>query len=811
MDGLWKDVRFSLRMLRRTPGVAAAAVIALALGIGANTAIFSVVDGVLLRPLPYHDSRALVVINGAFPTLERPQVPISYPEFKDLLEQNRTMVNVAAFAQGDVNLSGTGGPPDRISAGLATATFFPTLGVQPILGRNFTHEEELKGADQVALIDFALWQSRFSSAGDVVGKTLLLDNLPYKIVGVLPRGFQIDVKCDVWIPLSTSIEMVTRRGAHWLKVIGHTRPGVTRAQLDADLGAVTQRVLETYPMQYKGGWSLGEKPLLDDVVGDVRVALFVLLGAVGFVLLIACANVANLMLARAAARHREMAIRTALGAGRARLIRQLLTESLILSTLGAALGLLLAVWGVDALVAISPDALPRAAEVALDGRVLLFTIGIALVTGVGFGMAPALAGSRPDLNDALKDGTRGTSSSRGRLRRALVVSEVALSLVLLVGTGLMLRSFVKLRAVDPGISPEHVLTLHASLPGPNGPPSDEDRARWVSWFERVGKRLGELPGVEAVGAANVLPFDGNDTDNSFDIENYVPRTPAEMPDNETREVLPGYFKAMGVPLVRGRLLTDGDTGDAPGAVVINQAMVKRYWHNGEDPIGKRLRLHTQGKVKDWSTIVGIVGDVHGFGLDKPVRAEMYFPYAQMRRSGGLAIVVRTAGDPAAMANAARVAIAEVDAAQPIFDVKPMSELLSASMAQRRFALMLMLVFAGVALLLAAVGIYGVMSYTVAQRTQEIGIRIALGATPSSVLAMVVKDGMSLVGAGLVVGLVAALGLTRLVSTLLYGVSATDLVTYAAIAIVLAAVALVATVIPARRATRVDPMLALRAD
>jgi putative ABC transport system permease protein len=744
--------------------------------------------------------------------MERPDVPISYPEFKDLLEQSRTLANAGVFAQGDSNLSGAGGPPDRIQVGVASATFFPTLGVQPILGRNFAHEEEFKGSDQVALIDFGLWQTRFGSDGNVVGKTIMLDGTAYRIIGVLPRGFQIDGPCDVWVPLSTSIEMVGRRGAHWLKLVAREKPGVSRAQLDADLATIATRVMEANPNNYKGhGWGLREKPLLDDVVGNVRLALLMLLGAVGFVLLIACANVANLMLARAASRHREMAIRTALGAGRARLVRQLLTESLLLSTLGAALGLLLAVWGVDALVAISPDALPRASEVALDGRVLAFTIGVALVTGVGFGLAPALAGSRPDLNEGLKDGTRGTTSSRGRLRKTLVVAEVALSLVLLVGTGLMLRSFAKLRAVDPGIRADQVLTLHTSLPAPNGPPGDDDRARWVAWYERAARRLQALPGVNAVGAANVLPFDGNDTDNSFDIENYVPRSASDMPDNETREVLPGYFAALGIPLLRGRLLGDGDSGDAPGVVVINQAMARRYWPNGEDPIGRRLRLHTLGKVKDWSTIVGIVGDVHGFGLDKPVRAEMYFPYAQLRRSASLAIVVRTDGDPAAMANAARVALAEIDPGQPIFDVKPMRELVAASLAQRRFALMLMLVFAAVALLLAAVGIYGVMSYTVAQRTQEIGIRVALGASPSLVLGMVIKEGMRLVAVGLGLGVVLALALTHLVSSMLYGVSPTDAPTFVAIAAVLAAVALIAIVIPARRATRVDPMLALRAD
>jgi putative ABC transport system permease protein len=808
MDGLWKDVRFSLRMLRRTPGVAAAAVIALALGIGANTAIFSVVDGVLLRPLPYHDSRALVVLHGVFPSMEREDVPISYPELKDILEQNRTLTNAGAYAQGDGNLSGSGGAPVRAAIGQASATFFPTLDVQPILGRNFTHDEELKGNDQVALIDFGLWQSRFASDGNVVGKTLLIDNLPYRIVGVLPRNFRIEERCDVWVPVSTSQEFVTKRGAHWLRVIGRVRGGVTPAQLADDLGAISKRVLETYPNNYRGGWGLRARPLIDDVVGNVRLALFVLLGAVGFVLLIACANVANLMLARAAARHREMAIRTALGAGRARLIRQLLTESLILSAAGAVLGLLLAAWGVDALIAVSPDAVPRTSEVALNARVLVFTIGVTLLTGIAFGLAPALAASRPDLNEALKDGTRGTSSTRGRLRRALVVAEVALSMVLLVGTGLMLRSFVRLRAIDPGIRADHVLTLRASLPGPNGPPSDEDRARFVSWFERARARIAQLPGVEVAAAANLLPFDGNSSDYSFQIEGYVARTARDLPDNQSRQVTPGYFEALGIPLVRGRLLTDADTKDAPGAVVINRAMAKRYWPDG-DPIGKRLKLNRSDT--DWSTIVGIVGDVRSFGLDQPARAEMYFPHAQRRDSAGMAIVVRTGGDPTALAPTVRGALAELDAAQPIFDVRPMSELVARSLAQRRFALLLMLVFAGVALLLAAVGIYGVMSYTVAQRTQEIGIRVALGATPSSVLAMVLKDGMRLVTGGLVLGLAAALGLTRLLSSMLYGVATTDLLTYVAIAVVLAAVALVATVIPARRATRVDPMLALRAD
>ncbi len=811
MDVVYQDVRFALRMLRKTPGVAAAAVVALALGIGANTAIFSVVDGVLLRPLPYHDARALYVLRGAFAGLERADVPISYPEFKDILAGNHTLANAGVFVQGDANLAVPGRAPERVQVGAASATFLPTLGVEPIVGRGFLHAEESPGADQVALLDWRMWQSRFGGDGTVVGKTLTIDNLVYRIVGVLPRGFQIDGPCDVWVPLSTSDPLLAQRGTHWLKLIARTRPAVTRAQLDADLGAITARIVEGNAGYYRGGWSLGEKPLLDDVVGDVRIALLVLLGAVGFVLLIACANVANLMLARAATRQREMAIRAALGAGRARLVRQLLTESLLLSTVGAALGLLLAAWGVDALVALSPDALPRASAVALDARVLLFTGAVALATGVAFGLAPALAVSRPAFGDALKDGTRGTSPSRGRVRQALVVAEVALSLMLLVGTGLMLRSFVKLRAVDPGIRTEHVLMLRVSLPAPNGAYSDDDRARWAAWFRRAASELAQLPGVRAVGGANILPFDGNDSDRSFDIEHYVPPSPGLLPDNETREVLPGYFAALGIPLVRGRLFTDGDGWDAPGAVIINEAMARRYWPDGEDPIGRRVRLHARGKKQEWSTIVGIVGDVHGFGLDKPARAEMYFPYDQLRRLPSGAMVVRVDGDPAALAPSVRAALAELDPGQPIYDVKPLSTLVAASLAQRRFSLALMLVFGALALLLAAVGIYGVMSYTVAQRTQELGIRVALGASPASVLSMVVADGMRLTALGLALGLAGALALTHLVSSLLYGVSATDAPTFAVIAAALAAVAFAATVIPARRATRVDPMLALRAD
>ena len=809
MRSIAGDLRFALRMLLRSPGVSAAAIVTLALGIGANTAIFTVVDGVLLRPLPYPDSARLLTINGSYPSMGRMRAALSYLEYRDVLAQATTLAGVAAYEHADVNLSGTGGAPERVTLGFASATLFPTVGVQPFLGRGFSAAEERAGDDQAVVLSYATWHERFGGDPRVVGRTMLLDNVPYRVVGVLPRGFAFSGPCDVWIPLSTSLPATADRGSHWLRVIARMRPGVARAQVDAELSAIAARLRERDPGIYGDRWQLVEQPLIDRLVGDARPALLVLLGAVAFVLLIACANVANLMLARATARRREMAVRSALGASPGRLMRQLLTESLLLSLVGAALGVLLALWGVDALLALAPDALPRASEVALDGRVLAFSLALALATGLAFGLVPALAASRPNL-DGLRDGARGASAARGRLKRALVVGELALSLTLLVGAGLMVRSFLELRAVDPGIAPEHVLTLRVGLPTPKGEPTADDRARWVAWFARATARLRQLPGARAAAATDILPFDGNDSRYTFDIEGEPPRRVADLPHEEVREVTPGYFEALGIPLVRGRVPGDGDDAAAPRIVVVNQALARRYWPHGEDPVGRRIKLHGEGR-SGWSTIVGVVGDVRGFGLDQPARPELFVPYAQLTDSAGMAIVVRSDGDAAALAPSVRAALAEVDATQPIFDVQPMSALIASSLAQRRFALVLMLVFAGVALLLAAVGVYGVMSYSVAQRTQELGIRVALGASTANVLGLVVGDGLRLIAAGLVAGLGGALALTRLIASLLFSVSPTDPATFAVLALLLAAVALVAIVIPARRALRVDPMQALRSE
>jgi putative ABC transport system permease protein len=812
MSALAGDLRFALRMLRKSPGVTAAAVLALALGIGANTAIFSVVDGVLLRPLPYPNSRALVAVYMSNSRDAGQNNPFSFPDFVDLVAENRTFENVGAWASGDVNLAG-GGVPERVLARIASPTLLPTLGIEPILGRNFTNEEARQGNDHVALIDYGLWQRRFGGTADVIGKSIRLDGVDNQIIGVLPRGFLIDIPADVWTPLSTTFEFAKIRNAHFLKVVARRRADATDAAVAADLTGFAQRLHERFSDIYPATLGLGARarPFIDSVVGNVRLPLLVLLGAVAFVLLISCANVANLLLARAATRHREMAIRTALGAGRGRLIRQLLTESLLLSLVGGILGVIFAAWAVDALVALSPASLPRVAEVALDGRVLAFTAAVALATGVAFGVVPALSASRPDLNDALKDGTRGSSSGRGRLRKALVVAEVALSLVLLVGAGLMVRSFIRLRDVDPGFRPDHALTLSVSLPVADSVVTEADRERFLRFYTLTNQRLARLPGVVAVGGCNIMPLSGDTSDQLFDLEGFTPAARGDSPDAQTREASGDWFRAMGIPIVRGRGLAESDDATAPHVVVVNQAWVHR-WSPDADALGRHIRLESSRDPNPpWATIVGIAGDVHGYGLDAPAQPEMYWPTPQSRRSSAMSVVIRTSGDPSALVSAARAAMAEVDPAQPIFDVRPLDELVATSLGQRRFTLTLMLLFALVALILAAVGIYGVMAYTVAQRTQEIGIRVALGAQPSRVLGMVLKDGMTLVGGGLVVGTVAALALTRLASSLLFGVSATDAGTYVVIALALAGVALIAIIIPARRATRVDPMQALRSE
>jgi len=809
MQQLIQDLRYAVRGLIKRPGFTFIAVMTLALGIGANSAIFSVVDGVLLRSLPLPDSQSLYAVHMGLATFNRYDGPLSYPEYQDVVQQTRSFQSIGAWVDADANLS-EGGRAERAMLRIVLPSLLPTLGVETVRGRNFLAEETTKGRDKVALITYGLWQRRFSGSEDVIGKSIYLDNVDYQIVGILPHDFQFEKPVDLWVPLTTTDPEINVRNSHFLSVIGRLRPGVSEKSVAADLSAVAKYESDTFPAMFppSAGFDFRARPYLEDIVGDIRLPLYVLLAAVGFVLLIACTNVANLLLAKAAPRQREIALRTALGARRWHLIRQLLTESILLAIIAGGIGVLLATWGTSALVALSPDSLPRAREIGFDWRVLAFTGVIALTTGIVFGLLPAIWGPRVDLTDALKEGSRGSTAGGGRLRKMLVVAEVALSVMLLVGAGLMVRSFSHLRSVNPGFQTDHALTLRVSLPVPNSQISAADEDRFMSFFDRALARLSELPGVTAAGASNMIPLDGNGTDRLIEIEGYVPRDQSDMPDAQNRQATPGFFAAMGIPLVRGRLIERSDDNKAARVLVVNDTFAKRFFPNG-DAIGKRIRLGKLTSDFPWATVVGIVGDVRGFALDEPPEPTMYWPVAQIRATPSLAIVVRTESDPAALAPSARDAIAEIDGAQPIYDVQPLDQLVAKSLGQRRFTLMLMVLFGVIALVLSAIGIYGVMAFAVTQRTQEIGIRMALGASAIDVLKMVVGSGMFLAAIGVAAGLIGAFALTRLMASLLFGVSPTDLVTFGLVTAGLLMVALLACYIPARRATKVDPLVALR--
>ena len=809
MQQLVQDLRYAVRGLLRRPGFTFIAVMTLALGIGANSAIFSVVNGVLLRSLPLPNSESLYAIHRGTASLNRFDSPLSYPQYQDVVQQTRSFQSIGAWVDSDANLS-DGVRPERVTVRIVLPSLLPTLGVDLARGRNFLPEETTKGRDRVALITYALWQRRFAGNNDAIGKSVYLDNAEYEIVGILPRDLQLEAPVDLWVPLTTTDPDVNVRNSHFLRVIARLRPGVTEKSAAADLDTVAKYESDSFPDMFppSAGFAFRARPYLDDIVGDMRLPLYILLAAVVFVLLIACTNVANLLLAKAAPRQREIAIRTALGARSRHLIRQLLTESLLLAVLAGGIGVLLAAWGTSALVALSPDSLPRAREITFDWRVLTFTAAIALTTGIVFGLMPAIWGPRVDLTDALKEGGRGSTVGGGLLRKLLVVTEVALSVLLLVGAGLMVRSFSRLRDVNPGFRTDHALSLRVSLPVPNGQISKADEDRFVSFFDRSLTRLAQLPGVTAAGATNMIPLDGRGTDRLIEIEGYVPRDNSDMPDAQNRQATPGWFAAMGIPLVRGRLIERSDDEKAPRVVVVSEAFVKHFFSNG-DAIGKRIRLGKLTADFPWATIVGVVGDVRGFALEQAPLPTMYWPVAQIRATPSLAIVVRTQGDPAGLGSAVRAAIAEIDPAQPIYEMQTLDQLVAKSLDQRRFTLMLMVVFGVMALVLSAIGLYGVMAFLVTQRTQEIGIRMALGARAVDVLKIVVGSGMFLASLGVAVGLIGAFALTRLMSSLLFGVSPTDLVTFGLVTVGLLTVAMLACYIPARRATKVDPLVALR--
>jgi putative ABC transport system permease protein len=810
MATLLKDLRYGIRSLLKHPGFTAIAVITLALGIGANTAMFSVINGVLLRSLPYHDPDRLVTIWEESPQRGMFQLPVSYANFRDWQDQNHVFEQISAYTFTNLNLTGAG-EPARLLTVRSSANLFSLIGAVPLLGRAFLTEEDKQGADRVVILGHALWQSRFGSDPGIVGKSLTLNNQSYTVVGVMSPNFQFPVgfgylgkvlndPVDLYVPLAaTSAE--TGRGNYSFFAIGRLKPGVTINQAQAEMSTIEGRLEQQYPEGNTGiGISLIATP--EQTVKEIRPALLVLLGAVGFMLLIACANIANLLLVRAASRQKEIAIRTALGASRLRVLRLLLTESLMLSLAGGCLGLLLAFWGTEALIALAPDNIPRLNEVGVDASVFGFTLAVSLVTGVFFGLIPAVHASKPDLNEALKEGSRGSMGSTAgkRTRSVLVAVEVALSLVLLIGAGLMIKSFVRLQQMNLGFDPDNVLAVDLSLSSSRYP---EDRQQ-IAFFQEALERLQSLPGVKSAGATTGLPLTLSLSGSDFRIEGRPdPEAGKEMIIN-TRSVSPDYFGTLRVSLIKGRDFSDRDKSDAPKAAIINNDLARIYFPN-EDPIGKRI---TFDDGESWISIVGVIGDVKQLGLDSSAKPEVYFPYLQVAASS-MSLVVRTTSDPLSLAGAVKSQIQTIDKDLPIDDAKTMQQLLAESLSGRRFNMLLLTVFAMVALVLAIVGIYGVMSYTVTQRTHEIGIRVAIGAQSRDVFRMVIGQGMMLAMIGVAFGLVGAFALTRLMTTMLFGVEPSDPATFISIAVLLTIVALAACYIPARRATKVNPLLALR--
>ena len=807
---IWQDLRFGVRTVAKSPGFAAVAIITLALGIGANTAIFSVVNAVLLRPLPYPEAARIVQVwhvppPKSFPGMTR--FAVSPANYLDWRSQNHVFEGIEIYGFGAFNFT-NGDRPEVVQAARVAADFFSVLRVQPMMGRIFAPEEDQSGHSDVVILAHAFWQSRFGANRDIIGQTVALNGNKYTVVGVMPPSFQFPAPPDaqwnpqIFAPLGWTDKDRAVRGNHNYLVVARLRSGVELRQAQAEMNAISSRLEQQYPEDDKG-WGAVLVPLREQLVGDVRPALLVLLGAVAFVLLIACANVANLLLARTLARRKEIAIRTALGAGRGRVLQQVLSETLLLSLAGGALGLLLARFGIDLIVHFLAARLPRSSEIGLDALVLTFTLVISVFSGLVAGLVPALRLTRTDVNQALKEGLGRTSADSGgqRTRRVLVVTEVALSLVLLIGAGLMIRSLWMLRRVDPGFDPHNVLTMFIPLPQTKY----VKPVQQLEFFDQLLQRVRALPGVESAGATDALPLMGGSTQ-PVTIEGQPIVPMSEQPEVAVRRITPGYLRTMRVPLQRGRDFNEGDTLDRPAVVLISKSMAEQFWPK-EDPIGKHLTLTFFRDTR--REVVGIVGDVKQDGLevDRPIET-VYGPVAK-NPGPWMSLVVRTAGKPASLVSAVTGAVREVDREQPVVDVATMEEILGNSFSQRRFTMLLLAAFAGLALLLAAIGIYGVLSYAVRRRVQEIGIRVALGAQQADVLRLVVGQGLRLTLAGLAIGVVIALGLTRLLTGMLFSVKPTDPLTFVAVAALLCSIALLACYLPARRATRVDPVVALR--
>ena len=803
MNNLWKDIGFGFRMLLKRPGFTLIAVATLALGIGANTAIFSVINSVLLRPLPFPEAERLVNFYSATPDRNG---AMSYPNFIDVQAASQSFDQLAVYRDTNFTLTGYG-EAARLPAVVGSAGFFDVLQIKPMLGRTFRPEEDTPGS-RVVVISEGFWRRRFEADPKIVGRNITLDNQSFAVIGVMPASFQFPMTADgfdVWTTLALDAEgddpATSQRQANYLDGVARLKGGIGLQQAQTELAAIAANLQEQYPDMKRTFKAIS---VLDNMVGDVRLGLLILLGAVGCVLLIACANVASLQLARATARQREIAIRTALGASRGRIVRQLLTESALLAAVGGLAGGLLAMWATELLISFSPENLPRLNEIKLDGSVFAFTVLLSFATGILFGLAPALQASQPDLNQTLKEAARigGDSGGRRRLRSLLVVAEVAIAIVLLVGAGLLIRTFRELQKVNPGFDAQNVLTFRLDLPSPkyNDP-------KITTFYHRLSEELQTLPGVRSVSAVSIMPFSGNQSVVGLNIEGRTFER-GHLPRAHFRCVIPNYFQTLGIGLINGRDFTERDAANVSPVAIINESFARQHFPN-EDPIGKHISP-TISYTDDFPMreIVGVVADVRHMVLTEEGGAEIYLPHTQIPFSS-MAMVIRTEHDPLGLTPAARAKVQELDAELPLYSVRELENYVSRSISQQRFNMFLLVAFAGVALLLTALGLYGVLAYSVAQRTHEIGVRLALGAHTGAVLRMVIGQGLKLTGIGIGLGLTGAFAVTRLMETLLFGVDATDPITFICVAGLLVAVALLACYVPARRATKVDPMIALR--